>query len=120
MAEDHEMNNKIQQLAKSWKIDTNQKGWEDKLLKEYKSIKYTYIFSFTIAIILVIIASVITLVALFAEGSTIMGVEMTHKTFAAALIVTLSFSISMNTAGLKLRFERLKTFLFLKDMSQSS
>jgi hypothetical protein len=118
MSDDQKLNMKIQKLANDWKIVLNENGWEEKLQKEYKSMKYTYIFSAAVTIILGVIASAITLVALFAERSTIMGIEMNQQTFTTALIATLSLSISMNAAGLKTRFEKIKTFLFLKDMHQ--
>lgn len=117
MAEDQNLDLKIRKLADSWKIDTSEKGWEHKLLKEYKSMKYTYIFSFVAGMILTIPAAIITLLALVAEGNTIFGIEMDQNTFAVALIITLSSSISMKTAGLKLRFERIKTLVFLKEIN---
>jgi hypothetical protein len=117
MAEDQNLDLRIRKLADSWKIDTSEIGREHKLLKEYKSMKYTYIFSFLVGMMLIIPAAIITLLALVAEGNTIFGIEMNQYTFAVALIITLSSSISMKTAGLKLRFERIKTLVFLKEIN---
>ncbi len=119
MSHNQTLNPKIEKLAKDWKINIDERDWPDKLRKEYKTMKFNYIFSRVLILSVALVSTIIALIALFADSdSVILGIVMNQKTFAVALIISISSSLSMNAIGLKLRFDRLKTFLFLKELNQ--
>ena len=109
----------LETLAKKWKIDISDNDWENQLKREFKWSKYTTLFSYILGLVILVPSIGIIIVALFAEGSTFFGVEMTEKLMYSCMIITCTSALFLKVGVSKLRQEQLGTLLFLgKSISQ--
>lgn len=111
------ISSKIDKLQKTLKIDTMAKDWESKIKKELRSMTFNYKISRIVSFIFVGAFAILGLVALFADGGTVFGIEIKEPYLYVSIIVTSLSAIIINAGNMQLRMDRIKTFLFLKDLN---
>lgn len=111
------ISSKIDELQKTLKIDTMAKDWESKIKKELRSMTFNYKISRIVSFIFVGAFAILGLVALFADGGTVFGIEIKEPYLYVSIIVTSLSAIIINAGNMQLRMDRIKTFLFLKDLN---
>jgi len=111
------INSKLDELTKYLNIDTNENSWEYDLLRALKATTtYTNVFRI-IGQIIMGGSIVIALIALGADGGTVLGIEVKEIYFPVFLVIGLLSNLFISHGKMELKKERIKTFLLLKDLS---
>lgn len=109
---------KIEELKKDLKIKTEEKDWQGNLDKELKSISISYKISRALGFLFVGGFAILGLVALIADGGTVLGIEIKNQYLYVSILVTAISSVILNAGNARIRMDRIKTFLFLKDIGK--
>ena len=109
---------KIEELKKDLKIRTEEKGWLGKLNKELKSVTISYKISHTVGFLFMGGFAILGLIALAADGGTVLGIEIKNQYLYVSIIVTSVSSVILNAGNARIRMDRIKTFLFLNDLDK--
>ena len=104
------INSKLDELTKYLNIDTNENSWEHDLLRALKATTtYTNVFRI-IGQIIMGGSIVIALIALGADGGTVLGIEVKEIYFPVFLVIGLLSNLFISHGKMELKKERIKTF----------
>lgn len=120
MKEDNEqtISLKIKELKNDLKIKTEEKDWLENLNKELKSVTTSYKISRAVGFLFMGGFAILGLIALVADGGTVLGIEIKSQYLYISIIVTSVSSIILNAGNARIRMDRIKTFLFLNDLDK--
>ncbi len=117
--EQHEIiNSKMDELSKYLKIDTNENGWHDGLVKELKSTNVLYKIYQVIGLGIMIGSAIMAFVSFLIEGELILGLKIKEHFLMAFFTINLISLIFILIGKMELKKERIKTFLLLRDLNK--
>ena len=109
---------KIDELQKILKIDAMEQDWESNVKKDFRSMTNYYKISRFVSFIFIGGFAFLGLVALIVDGGTLFGIEIKEQYLYISIIVTSLSATILNIGNQRLRLERIKTLLFLKDLKK--
>jgi len=114
----HIIDSKVDELSKYLKIDTNESGWHDGLVKELKSTNISYKIAKVIGLVFIIGSAIMAFVSFFIEGELILGLKINEHFLMAFFAINLISLIFILIGKFELKKERIKTFLLLRDLNK--
>ena len=109
---------KIEELKKDLKVKIEEKDCLENLKKELKSVTISYKISRAVGFLFMGGFAILGLVALAADGDSVLGIEIKNQYLYLSIIVTSVSSVILNTGNARIRMDRIKTFLFLNDLDK--
>ena len=119
MKEDRQqiIDSKFGELASKFKMELDDKGREEPLVKELVNTSiYKRVFQVILLTILIIFLAIM-ITGLQFNGKELFGIFIKEKYFYNAMMITLTICMGLNFGLLNLRKEKIKTFLFLNQLN---
>lgn len=112
------INTKLEELKRYLKVDTTEKDWENKINKEFRAMTVNHKISRIVSFIFVGGFTILGLIALVVDGGSLFGIEIKEQYLYVSILVTSISAIIINVGNMQLKMDRIKTILFLNDLSK--